>query len=302
MEKIVNISQIEKREKTKPQNIGYKSVKWVVFVIFAIYALTLIVPFVWMLLNSFKSPSEFTTNIWGLPKQFEGMNFVEILNYSVITVSGNEETVLEMVMWSILTTVCGTIISVFLSAVAAYTISKYKFPGRGIIYGLAIFTMVVPIVGTLPAQVNMMEVLHLDDSFLGVMFLYSGCFGFNFIMLYSAFNSISWTYAEAANLDGASRLKIFFKVMLPMAKGPIVACCILQAITLWNDYSTPYLFMPSHYTLAVGMYELQSEFMGVGNYPMLFCSVILGLIPVLIIYSCFQKKIIENTNAGGLKG
>ncbi len=162
--------------------------------------------------------------------------------------------------------------------------------------------MVVPIVGTLPAQVNMMETLHLDDSFFGVMFLYSGCFGFNFIMLYSAFNSISWSYAEAANLDGASRFKIFFKIMLPMAKGPIIACCILQAITLWNDYSTPYLFMPSHYTLAVGLYELQSEFIGIGNYPMLFCSVIIGLIPVLIIYTCFQKQIIENTNAGGLKG
>ena len=302
MEKIVNMSQLEDRKKTKPQNIGYKSVKWIVFVIFTFYALTLVIPFVWMLLNSVKSDADFTKNIWGLPEVFEGKNFIEILQYKVITVSGNEETVLEMVGWSILTTVCGTFINVFLSAVSAYVISKYNFPGKGIIYGLAIFTMVVPIVGTLPAQVNMMETLHLDDSFFGVMFLYSGCFGFNFIMLYSAFNSISWSYAEAANLDGASRFKIFFKIMLPMAKGPIIACCILQAITLWNDYSTPYLFMPSHYTLAVGLYELQSEFIGIGNYPMLFCSVIIGLIPVLIIYTCFQKQIIENTNAGGLKG
>lgn len=302
MEKVVNISQLEGRKKEKRQNVGYASVKWIVLVIFIIYALTLVVPFIWMLLNSFKDSNDFATNIWGWPKVFEGKNFIEILQYTVTTVSGNEETVLEMIGWSVLVTVCGTIINVFLSAVVAYTISKYKFPGRNLIYGVAIFAMVVPIVGTLPAQVNMMEILHLDDSFFGVMFLYSGCFGFNFIMLYSAFNSVSMSYAEAANLDGASRFKTFFKIMLPMAKGPIVACCILQAITLWNDYSTPYLFMPSHYTLAVGLYELQSEFIGNGNYPMLFSSVIIGLIPVLIIYACFQKKIIENTNAGGLKG
>ena len=60
--------------------------------------------------------------------------------------------------------------------------------------------------------------------------------------------------------------------------------------------------MPNHYTLAVGLYELQGEFMGSGNYPMMFASVLVALIPVLVLYACFQKKIIENTNAGGLKG
>ncbi len=86
--------------------------KWIVFVIFTFYALTLVIPFVWMLLNSVKSDADFTKNIWGLPEVFEGKNFIEILQYKVITVSGNEETVLEMVGWSILTTVCGTFINV----------------------------------------------------------------------------------------------------------------------------------------------------------------------------------------------
>lgn len=303
MEKIENISLREKAVSKKPARIGYYSIKWLVFGVFIIYALSLIIPFLWMLINSFKSSQEFGLgNVWGFPEQFYGLNFIEILQYEVVTHVGTTNTVLEMFMWSVLVTVCGTVISVFLSAVAAYVLSKYKFPGRGLIYGVAIFSMVVPIVGTLPAQVNMMETLGLDDSFFGVMFLYSGCFGFNFIMLYSAFSSISWSYAEAANMDGAGRFKIFFRVMIPMAKGPIIACCILQAITLWNDYSTPFLFMPSHYTLAVGLNQLQTELSGKGNYPMMFASVIVALIPVLVLYACFQKKIIENTNAGGLKG
>ena len=76
MEKIVNMSQLEDRKKSKPQNIGYKSVKWIVFVIFTFYALTLVIPFVWMLLNSVKSDADFTKNIWGLPEVFEGKNFI----------------------------------------------------------------------------------------------------------------------------------------------------------------------------------------------------------------------------------
>lgn len=303
MEKIENLSEVVREKEKKKKSFGFGASKWVIFVIFVIYALSLIVPFVWMLLNSVKTSGEFYSgNVWGFPKQWAGLNFIEVLNYKVLTVGGYEESVFEMILWSLLTTVLGTIINVFLSAVVAYVLVNYKFPGRNLIYAVAIFAMVTPIVGTLPAQVNMMEVLGLDDSLFGVLFLYSGCFGFNFIMLYSAFSSISWSYAEAAGMDGASRFGIFFKIMLPMAKGPIIACCILQAITLWNDYSTPYLFMPSHYTLAVGLNELQGEFLGKGNYPMMFASVIVALLPVLILYICFQKKIIENTNAGGLKG
>ena len=303
MERMENISETIREGKKNKKAVGFQATKWIVFVIFAVYAVSLLLPFLWMLLNSFKDQNEFYNgNVWGFPKQWQGLNFIEVLQYKVITIGGTEESVFEMVLWSILTTVLGTIINVFLSAAAAYVLVNYRFPGRNLIYGAAIFAMVTPIVGTLPAQVNMMEFLHLDNSLLGVLFLYSGCFGFNFIMLYSAFSSLSWSYAEAAGMDGASRFGIFFKIMLPMAKGPIVACCILQAITLWNDYSTPYLFMPNHYTLAVGLYELQGEFMGSGNYPMMFASVLVALIPVLVLYACFQKKIIENTNAGGLKG
>lgn len=304
MLKVENISASKQNERTKPKrSVSYQTTKWIVFVIFLVYAVTLCIPFIWRLLNSFKTNQDFNSgNVWGFPQQFEGLNFIEILKYKVVTIGGTEETIWERFLWSCLTTFVGTIVNVFFSAVAAYVLAKYKFPGRDIIYAVAIFARVVPIVGTLPAQVNRMEFLHLDDSFFGVIFLYSGCFGFNFIRLYSAFKSISWSYAEAAGMDGANRFSIFFKIRLPRAKGPIIACSILQAIALWNDYSTPYLFMPSHYTLAVGIYELQSEFRGDGNYPRMFSTVIIALVPVLILYSCFQKKIIENTNAGGLKG
>ena len=278
-------------------NVGYHVTKWFVFVIFVIYAISLLFPFLWMMLNSIKTVDDFTGgNYFGWPQEFAGKNFIEIMSMKV----GNE-TIAMMFLMSVITTVLGTIINVGLSACVAYVVAKFKFPFRGLLYGIAIFSMVVPIVGTLPAQVNMMQTFHLDNSLLGVLFLYSSCFGFNFILLYSAFSSISNSYMEAASVDCAGRFKTFFKVMLPMAKGPIIAASILTAIGYWNDYQTPFLYLPDDYrTLAVGLQKFQDA--NKGKTPLVFASMLVSIIPVLILYICFQKRIIESTNAGGLKG
>lgn len=274
----------------------------IAFIIFAIYSLSLLFPFVWMIMNSFRSVQEWGSTVsfkdyWSLPKDWDFTNYITILKTEV-----QGQNLLSMIGYSVLLTVLGTLINVFFSACAAYVFAKYEFKGKKILYSLAIFAMVVPIVGTLPAQVKFMEFLHLDDSVIGVLFLYSGAFGFNFILLHSSFESISWSYAEAAQMDGAGHFGIFFKVMIPMCKGPIISCCILQAITLWNDYSTPFLFMNSHSTLAVGLQAIQAELQIKGQYPLVFAAMIISILPVLILYACFQKKIIENTVAGGLKG
>ena len=274
----------------------------IAFIVFLLYALSLLFPFVWLAINSLRSVSE-----WGNLVTFEDhatpLGSLEFSNYlTILTYDFNGDNILSMVGWSVVLTVLGTVINVFFSACAAYVMAKYEFKGKKIIYALAIFAMVVPIVGTLPAQVKFMEFLHLDDSLLGVLFLYSGAFGFNFILLNASFESVSWSYAEAAQMDGAGHFGIFFKVMIPMCRGPIISCCILQAITLWNDYSTPYLFMNSHKTLAVGLQDIQFAYSESPEKPLVFAAMIISILPVVILFACFQKKIIENTVAGGLKG
>ncbi len=280
----------------RKKHAAYKVIKWIVFAIFVLYAISLLAPFLWMLLNTFKSQGEYTAgNFFGFPKEWKFDNVIEVLKFEI-----QGQTVLSMLLMSIVTTALGTFINVGLSAISAYCVAKYNFPGKKIILGAAIFTMVVPIVGTLPAQVKMMDFLRINNSLIGVLFLYSGCFGFNFIMLHSSFETISWSYAEAAQIDGANRFQILFRVMLPLAKGPIIAVSILQAIIIWNDYSTPFLFMGNLKTLAVGLQELQSA--ANGNYPLQFAGVMVAVIPIAILFACFQKTIIKNTVAGGLKG
>lgn len=282
----------------KKVDVSYHLIKWIVFAVFVIYAFSLLFPFIWMLISSFKTGEDFDTNVFGWPKEFYGKNYIEILKFKI-----DGQSIGNMFLMSVLLTVSGTVVNVFFSACAAYALAKFRFPGRNIIYGVAIFSMVVPIVGTLPAQVQMMTTLHLDgnNAFLGVLFLYSGAFGFNFILLYSAFSSVSDSYLEAASIDGCGRFKTFIKVVLPQVRGSLIACSVLQAIAYWNDYATPRLYLPrGHTTLAVGLQTLQNE--NAGNYPQIFASMLIAIIPILILYLIFQKRIIESTNAGGLKG
>ena len=86
-----------------------------------------------------------------------------------------------------------------------------------------------------------------------------------------------------------------------MAKGPLIACSVLTAIGYWNDYQTPYLYLPEDYqTLAVGLRLFQNAHDE--NKPIVFAAILVSILPVLILYLIFQKRIIKSTNAGGLKG
>lgn len=271
---------------------------WVVFAVFFVYAVTLVFPFVWMLFNSVKGNQEYFTNIWAFPQSFHVENYTNVLfDYDVHGV-----TLFGMFGISILVTLFGTALSLLMSSIAAYVIAKYKFFGRNALYALAVFVMAVPVAGTLPAQYSIMQTLHLTNSVVGVLILYAGGFGFNFLILYGFFKNLSWEYAEAALIDGCSDFGIFFKIMLPMARPALIAVGVIHAIGLWNDYLTPSIYLPNTPTLAVGVNLLLSELRGRSAYPEMFATMIIALIPILVVFICFQKTIMENTVAGGLKG
>lgn len=276
-----------------------RALMWIVFALFVIYSVTLLYPFLWMLINSFKDTSEFLQHINGFPSKWTLSSYTEgVFRYQ----SASGMNILEMFGMSVLLTVAGTAINVFFSCCAAYVVSKYNFVGKKLIYGVAVFMMVVPIVGSLPGQVRMMQDFKMFDTLIGILFLYSGAFGLNFILFHAFFVNISWNYAEAARVDGAGDFTIFFRIMVPLAKGPIIAVCILHAIGLWNDYTTPAIFLPSITTLAVGLDEIKTAAMQQMDYPSMFSAVMITVMPMLILFACFQKTIMENTIVGGLKG
>jgi len=278
-----------------------KVLKSIVFIIFMLYALSLLFPFVWMLLNSFKERSDFISNIWGLPVNFQISNYYDALIGFQIQSGSNKYNIFEMFLNSVFVTAVGTFLSIGFSTCSAYVVSKYKFPGSKILYAISIFTLIFPVVGTLPSQYRIMQTLGLQNSHLGLFILYSGAFGFNFFMMHGFFKSISWTYAEAAYIDGATDFQIFTKIMVPLAKPSITALAVIQAIALWNDYVNPSIYLRKFPTLAVGLNQIVAEMQGKGAYPEMFAAMIIALLPILILFIIFQKQIMDNMQVGGIK-
>lgn len=284
------------------QRKGWAKVGFVtMFIIFVIFSITFIFPFLWILMNSFKSTFDFASNFMGLPTVWHWENYSTAVSFSSTATYGY--TIFQMMGMSVLVAGGGTLATVLTSSCAAYVTAKYHFPGRGLIVGVAIFAMTVPIVGALPSQIQLMRGMGLDQTVIGLIFLYSGGFGSNYLLLYSFFKNLSWTYVEAAKIDGASDFRIFFQIIVPMAKGPIIAVGILSLIGLWNDYFNPSIFLQRQPTIAYGIYFMQQTMLATrSDYPLFFATIVITLIPILLFFCIFSKTIMENTAVGGLKG
>jgi raffinose/stachyose/melibiose transport system permease protein/N-acetylglucosamine transport system permease protein len=278
-----------------------KIILWVIFIIFSVYAFTLIFPFAWMFVNSFKTNQEFFTNVWALPQSFSFRNYTSVLGYNMQTSAGTFN-ITHMFLLSVGITLAATVINTLLSTMAAYVIARYKFRGRNLLYSVALFTLIMPIVGTLPAQFRLMQNLGLYNSIIGILILYSGSFGFTFFIMHGYFKNISPTYAEAAFVDGASDFQVFLRIMLPMAKPIMISLAIIYGIGIWNDYITPSIYLKNYPTLAVGIRYLTQTMVSTGAYAEMFATMIISIVPILAIFIAFRNTIMENMVAGGLKG
>lgn len=284
-------------EEFKRKSVKEKIVLWIVFGIFALYAISLLVPFVWAFFSSLKTDDEYYEKVFAFPRDWLFTNYVKA--FSEFNV--NRTSFFQMFANSLWLAVMGTLINVMVTSMTAYTVAKYKFFGRDFIYKLAIFLMVIPIVGSLPATYRLVVNLGLDNP-LGILVLWTGGFGMNFIILHGTYKSVSWTYAEAAFMDGASDARVYWQIMLPQAVPVLVSVGVLSFIGIWNDYQTPFLYLKKTPTLALGIYEFDIAQQYDSNIPVYYCGVLMSVVPVLILYCCMQKTILTNTVAGGLKG
>lgn len=262
-------------------------------VVFAIYSFSLLYPFFFMLLNSFKTNWDFLENVYSLPEKWLFSNYVEtFIEYNFPA----------MFMNSVMLTVLGTVACIFFTTVSAYIIARYNFFGRKMLWVLIISVMLIPSIGTLSATYRIMFKLHFINQIIGVIILYSAPFGMNFLLLHGYFKSVSESYAEAARIDGAGHVTTMFYIMLPQASGGIATITLLLFIGYWNDYMTPYLYLPSVPTMAVSLDNLSQNASSRGEYTQMFAGMTIALIPIIALYCVFQKRILSATMTGGLKG
>ncbi len=301
----VGVKKKEKLATGKIKNQKGLTVFLAVFLgIFILYGLTLILPVFWLLMNALKTSREYEDALrssFSLPN-FQNLQWINFKN-AFTEIKYDDTTFFGMFFNSVWMSLLNIAVNIGCSMLTAYAMARYRFPGKTFLYSLAIIVQVVPIIGTGGAAYKFMATFGMVNNPLLIWLSWAGGFDFAFVVLYGYFQSISGQYAEAAEIDGASQLRVMVQVMIPQALPAIASLMILNFITAWNNYQTPMLYMPKYPTLALGIFSFEkiSPFLKNGI-PVYFCSVLLSMIPVLIIFTCTQKMIMTNVTAGGLKG
>ena len=303
MKKVKETNILSKRSPSEKVLFGF------VFVIFALYAISLLYPLFYLFMTSFKTSYAYETDImngklFALPSimEIDFMNYPEALSKMfVMSTSGREIYLYEMLFNSIWYTVGSSMGGVLVSAFTAYALAKYRFFGRNAIYAVIIFTMTIPIIGSTGSTLKLLSTLRIYNTPLFLVTALSG-FGFNFMILYGFFKSLPWSYAEAVFIDGGGHFTAFFRIMLPQAKASIVTLFIMASIGAWNDYTTSLLYMPDFPTIASGLYRVQEVAVDQGDLPLYYAGLMLSIVPVIVLFPCCSDTIMKNFTMGGLKG
>lgn len=284
---------------------------WIMFVVVIVYVLSLLYVLGFGIVNSLKSSMDYRRgNVFGLPRADYGWQFANFATVfkrfrRQINPPGDMPRYVympEMFLNSVWYAVIVSVFSIAVQVMVAYAVAKYRFRLRGLIHTVAIVVITVPIVGSLASELQLARFLHITNSALGVALMQCKYPGIYYLVFYAMFKNVSWTFAEAAQIDGAGHLTIFFRIMLPMVMSTVIAVFILQFIANWNNYTTPMIFTPLKPTMAYGLFTFQTnQDTGVST-PLKLAAGILTCIPVVILFLVFRNKIMSNITMGGIKG
>lgn len=284
----------------------------VLFIVLAIYFVSLAIPLIWTLITSFKDVSVYQKAYRnGDVAELIGLGNLSFENYKTafenftITVdsTGAEVNILGMFGNSLLYAVGCGLVATFTPCIVAYLCARYRYKFGKIVYAVVLITMALPIVGSLPSEITMVKSLGLYDSVFGLYVLKANFLGLYFLVFYAQFKSIAFDYTEAAEIDGASELRIMLQVIFPLALGTIGTVFILNFIAFWNDYQIPMVYWPSYPVAAYGMYTFnRSTFGMISRTPVKLAGIMIMALPILIVFAVFNRKVMANVSVGGIKG
>ena len=309
----------------RDKNVVNIILKTIVFIILTLYAISIIYILVWGVINSLKSNVDFLVknNIFGLPNpEFSSDELFKLNNYRLIlekfyierSISywRNEVLIehttrsglLEMIVNALYFSSVQAVLPTLFSAIMAYLCSRFKeFKSITIWYYVALVAMMVPALGSYPAEISILQNLGVYDTYLGILLQKSFYGGTYFFVFHAFFQGVSGTYAEAAELDGASQYRIFFQIILPLIGKAFTTIALIQFVAGWNDFRLPLMYMPTHPSVAYGVYNLTLETapVGIARLTTRLAACMLLAVPILIVFLIFKEKLMGNVSLGGLK-
>jgi N-acetylglucosamine transport system permease protein len=272
-------------------------VKIIFYAILVLWGLSVLYPLLWTLLDALKDNEQFLLHSpWALPDMPPLWS-----NFSYVW---NKYNFNQYFVNSIVVTGGSTLLGLLLSASTAYVLARYRFKGSNALYLLYISSMMVPFILALIPLFFLMNSLHLINTAIGLIFVYaSSVLAFGIFVLVGFFKSLPKELEEASIMDGASHYGTFFRVMLPLSQPGLVTVAIVNVLNIWNEYIVGTILIndPKHYTLPVEIGIMQAEMQYRTEWGPLFAALMVTIVPVLVIYILFQRKIASGITAGAVK-
>ena len=279
--------------KSKGEIALHLCVSFIFFLIAASYVYLL----VWAIIAGCKTHTEIVMDPLGLPKEWMLGHFIEV--FSSLNVNGHGFW--NMLFNSVYFSVLGVGIGQLVTMSFAYCCTKYTFPGSKLPYIIILIMITLPLYGSGGATYKIRKSLGIIDSNAHIVLATAG-FNMNFLYYRAFFKNLSWSYAEAAMMDGAGPFKIFTQVMMPMAKPIFGALFLTGWLRDWNSYESALIYLPNLPTLPVGIYQFNTEMIYRARLDILFAGCVLISIPAILLFTIFNKAITTNLSVGGLKG
>jgi raffinose/stachyose/melibiose transport system permease protein len=269
--------------------------KAIVWLFFSILFVTQIYPLFWLLMYSLKSNEEILSgSFFALPRVFMWSNYQEAFT------SGNY---LQYLFNSVFVTVIVMVFVIVLSAMVAYAISRFKWKYGQAVMLVFLIGLMIPMQATLLPLMIVFKNMHILNTRLSLILPYIAFSTPIAVFILSGFmKSLPTELEESAVIDGAGPYRTFSSIILPISVPPIMTVCILTFINIWNEYilAATFISSPKLKTLPFGVYTFVSQYNT--NYGDIGAFLVMGALPVILIYFFLSEKIAKGMVAGAIKG
>ena len=288
----MEMTEITQKIMNKGRKSGWTIGKFFKYTILLIGAIAAVLPLLVVLIGSFKSNEEFlTTGVLALPQQLDFSNYVTAF------VNGQMLTGFKNTFFIFIVSMVGKLT---LGSMFAYAMNRFDFRYKKLILTLFMTAMLIPGITSQVATFQIIESMGLFNTIWSVIVLNLGTDVISIYIFMQYLDEIPVSLDESAYLDGASHFQIFWKIILPNLKAPIVTMLIISGVGVYNDFYNPFLYMPARElkVISTALFAFKGPY-GT-NWPVILAGVMIVIVPILILFVSLQKYI-YNGVAGSVK-
>lgn len=279
----------------------------IMLILLICYTFSLFVLLGWGILSSLKTEFEFVDFPYQLPKTWKFENYTQVFKYFYVTSKATGESVYlpQLLFNTLYIAISQALAATIVPMVTAYACARFQYKLSNLLCSIVLITMAVPIVGNQASTISMQMALGIYDNIWIHWIANAHFLGMYFLVFHGMFKSIPSSYSEAAKIDGASNFRVMSQVIFPLALTTAGTVFLLNFIGYWNDYQNPLLYLPSYPTIANAFFtiiKVTAPDVTIDTFPHKLASTSIILLPILVIFLLFQKKLMGNLTLGGVKG